>query len=86
MDRCPWANLLNLGQEVGFSFVGPVCAQPCLREPQEGSGRHTARADGEEVRESFRMQFMGGDGGLLPVLVGLLCSGHHGESKFLLLL
>lgn len=26
----------NLGQKVGFSFVGPVDAQPCVLKPHEG--------------------------------------------------
>lgn len=29
----------HLGQKVGFSFVGPAGAQPCVLEPCEGRGQ-----------------------------------------------
>lgn len=46
-----------------------------------------ARVDGEEARASSGMRFVDGDGGLSPVLVGLICSSVttvHRDSTFLL--
>lgn len=46
-----------------------------------------ARVDGEEARASSGVRFVDGDGGLSPVLVGLICSSVttvHRDSTFLL--
>lgn len=60
-------------------MLGPVCFSHRKVE--------AVRADGEEATASSGMRFVDDDGGLLPVLVGLICSSvtrAHGDSTFLL--
>lgn len=72
---------------MGFSFVGPVDAQPCVLEPCEGRGQQQGWMGRRE--ELFWEVVYGSDGGLQLVFVGALCSSAvtiHGQSTFLLLL